>query len=150
MLKLFSKHGAIFRLTAILAWLFWFFHLLDVVVVERFQNEIIIFLILGCLATLIEGMALYPWYQRSCKGLGIEEHFENVSFLVVYLFFFVNVLKLFEISSIFLEVFLSVLFFLLLVTDLVLLRYHFRDKDPTPPAFYSKNLFLKGTNSRSA
>lgn len=143
MLKLFAKHGIVFRLIAVLAWFIWLFHLLEVVMLGSFRNETIAFLVFGCVATVIEALALYPWYQSSCRGFGIEEHFENVSFLVVYLFFAVNVFRLFDLYSFWLEVILSALFFLLLLTDLVLLRYHFRDRDRTPPAFYSKNLFLK-------
>lgn len=142
MLKHFLRQGVVFHLIALATWFVWIFNLLDVIVVGRFGFETMIYLVLGFLATLLEAMALYPWYGKSHRGFGIEEHFGHVAVAVIYLFLLTNLMRLTDVQILWLEVVFGALFFLVLLLNFVLLSYHFRDTDRTPPGFYSRNLHL--------
>ena len=134
----FFKHGFIYRLATITSLLLWLFNLLEVVILDHYFPQTVIFLVLGALAFLVIGFALYPWYGFKYKGLGIDEHFENVAVPVVYLFLLVNILTGLDMMVLWLQVILIILFLLIIGTNLVLLYHHVRDHDSSAPACYSK------------
>lgn len=142
MLKLFWRHGIFYRLLTGLAWLLWLVNLLDVVMLGRYEWNTQVFFVFGFLAVILEMMALIPWYRGGHRGSGIEEHFEHTAVPMIYLFLTGNVLRVIDLPVIGFEVTAAGFFLLFLAFNLVLLVYHFRDEDTTPPAWFSKNLFL--------
>lgn len=100
-------------------------------------------IILSALGVLLYVFAIIPWYGREYKGLGIEEHFVNILVPTTYLLLFHNTLVFSGWPSATLCIALSCLFLGLLATNSILLFYHLKDGDKTPPAYFAANLYLK-------
>lgn len=103
----------------------------------------ITFILLSILYGILVIFALIPWYGWKYKGLGIEDHFEKILVATTYLMFLINVLLFFGVEISFLNILFSVLFFALIILNGVLLSYHFRDNDPTPPGYFMTNKYLE-------
>lgn len=99
--------------------------------------------ILSALGVFIYVFAIIPWYGREYKGLGIEEHYVKILVPTTYLLLFHNALVFSGWPSATLCIALSCLFLGLLTTNSILLFYHLKDGDKTPPAYFAANLYLK-------
>lgn len=105
------------------------------------------FLILSVAEFLVAFFALFPWYRRPYRGLGIEEHFRKMLIFSLYPFLIANLLFYLWGPLLVLNLVLSFLLMILLVINFLLLSYHFRDPDQTPPAYFAANLYLKDKES---
>lgn len=101
------------------------------------------YVLLSILYGILVFFAFIPWYGLKYKGLGIEDHFEKILVATTYLMLLVNALLFFGLSISFLNILFSILFFALIILNGVLLSYHFKDKDPTPPGFFTTNKYLE-------
>lgn len=91
---------------------------------------------------IIIGFALFPWYSRKYKGLGIEDHFEKMLIPTTYLVLLDQILRLFFPAVLIWNIFLVSVFSFFITVNLILLFFHFRDHDKTPPAYFAAGLFL--------
>lgn len=103
----------------------------------------ITFITLSVLYGVLVIFALIPWYGWKHKGLGIEDHFEKILVATTYLMLLINTFLFFGLEVPFLNILFSILFFALIVLNGVLLSYHLKDKDPTPPGFFMTNKYLE-------
>lgn len=138
---IFNFNSGVFKLSGVLTFTLFFFNL-----VSLFHNVFspteISFLILGILASLIAFCALFPWYKRAYRGLGIEEHFRKIFTYSLYPFLIANLVFTLKGPGLVLNLILSGLMTFVLVINAILLSYHFRDPDKTPPAYFAANLYL--------
>lgn len=125
-----------FKIIFVLSIFLWGFNLYKL-------NLHIPFILLSVLYGILVVFALTPWYGWKHKGLGIEDHFEKILVATTYLMLLINALLFFGLEISFLNILFSVLFFVLIILNGVLLSYHFKDKDPTPPGFFTTNKYLE-------
>lgn len=120
----------------------WIYHFLGLDEVQNFPFTIS-FIISSLLATLLIACTLIPWYGNEHRGLGIEAHFRNILLPTTYLLFAQNLLMLGKIQLTSLNIIIGFIFMGLMFSNGVLLHYHFRDKDKTPPSYFASNTYLK-------
>ncbi|MDO8520113.1 MAG: hypothetical protein Q7T11_08135 [Deltaproteobacteria bacterium] len=90
-------------------------------------------------AFLLTLVRFLPWYSREDRGWGIEEHFQKIVVIVGYLLT-LNAALAWVWPGFWPFLLLTNLVFLFLnAVNTVLLTFHFRDKDNTPPAFLSRS-----------
>jgi len=102
----------------------------------------IAFLIHLGLAALLTLIRFWPWYKASDRGAGIEEHFEKTMVPVAYILVVTNVLFLIWNNCWPFLLFTHLVFTVILVVNMILLRFHFMDKDTIPPSYFQRNLHL--------
>ena len=101
------------------------------------------FLIYLFLASCLTFIRFYPWYKKSDRGAGIEEHFAKTLVPIAYLLPLTAILYTFWLSCSPVLLFSSVVFTVILSVNLLLLRFHFQDTDPLTPGYFSRNLYLQ-------
>lgn len=101
------------------------------------------FLIYSACNLMMLCFALIPWSGLAYKGLGVDDHFEKIAspFMIIWLLQGIFPLEA-PLSDIINGAF-SVLMGIFLIINFILLSYHFKDKDPTPPGYFGANLYLK-------
>lgn len=100
------------------------------------------FFILFCLLCLvITFIRFYPWYKQQDRGAGIEEHFEKTMVPTSYIMVVTNIIYHFWSSGWPFLLFASLLLLIIQSVNFILLTFHFRDKDPTPPSYFTRNLY---------
>lgn len=141
-MSLFNFNSLVFKLAATLTFTLWVINLVHWPrSAPSFTN--ISFLILSVAEVLLALFAHFPWYQRPYRGLGIEEHFGKMFAFGLIPFFIANLIFYVSGPSLVLNLVLSFLLLIVLIINLLLLSYHFRDPDKTPPAYFAANLYLK-------
>jgi hypothetical protein len=101
------------------------------------------FLVLSVAEVFVAFFAYFPWYQRPYRGLGIEEHFRKMFIFSLHPFLIANLIFYLWGPLFVLNLILILLLIFVLVVNSLLLSYHFRDPDKTPPAYFAANLYLK-------
>lgn len=88
---------------------------------------------------LIRFCAYWKWYKKFNKGndFGIGAHFQKMVVASSYILFVFGLFGLLAKSSILLYTGAAALLFVLHI-NVILLYFHFRDKDTTPPNFFSR------------
>lgn len=94
-------------------------------------------------ALIILFFALFPWYGIKFFGLGISEHFRNILIPCVYVLLIYVILARNGYQSLPANFVLGALLFVVMGINGILLFYHFKDKDSSPPAYFAANLYLK-------
>ena len=91
---------------------------------------------------------IIPWNGANpqYRGLGIEEHYQQALCIHMYLLAAHSILRLLFIPTLVLDVIGIVVGVVFLIAGLMLLSYHLKDKDNTPPAYFAAELYLKDNN----
>ncbi len=129
----FNRKGPLVLTLLAMGWLATVYHLLF----STRSFFFIVFCLLGFVITLIR---FYPWYKPEDRGSGIEEHFEKTMVPASYIIVVTNIVYHFWPSWPFL-LFSIVLLAVIQSVNFILLYFHFRDKDPTPPSYFTRNLY---------
>lgn len=79
-----------------------------------------------------------PWYSRADRGFGIEEHFQKTLVPTSYIMTATNIVFFFWKNCGPFLVFASLLITVILCINFILIYFHFKDKDPTPPSLFSR------------
>lgn len=101
------------------------------------------FLVLSAAGAFVAFFAHFPWYRGPYHGLGIEEHFRKMFVFSLYPFLIANLFFALWGPLLVLNLILILLLIFVLAINSLLLSYHFRDPDKTPPAYFAANLYLK-------
>lgn len=142
----FNRHGSVVITLNVIGWVLnlWHLYCLSAQWSERGLFTGVTFLIYIFFCFLITLARLIPWYPREHKGYGIELHFEKTLVPVGYIMVLTNVIYFFWNSC---WPFLLFIIFLLTViqsVNFILIYFHFKDKDPTPPSYFVRSLYKKG------
>lgn len=96
-----------------------------------------LYVLLCLVITLIR---FFPWNKQKDRGAGIEEHFEKTMVPASYIMVVTNGVYHFSPSWPFV-LFVCLLLMIIQSVNFILLTFHFRDKDPTPPSYFARNLY---------
>lgn len=100
-------------------------------------------IIVQSLAIALILFGLIPFYKPRYAGLGIEEHYGRILVVTTYPLLIQTGLSLAGWTSLVLNIVLGLVFVALLISNLILLVLHLRDKDKSPPAYFAADLYLK-------
>lgn len=100
------------------------------------------FLLYLFLSLLITVIRFKPWYKKEDRGAGIEEHFEKVLVPLSYIMVLTNLIYHYWQASWPFLLFVSFLFTVILSVNFILLYFHTKDHDSTPPSYFARNLYL--------
>lgn len=130
-----------FKLATLLTLLLWVINLTQGSYVARSVAGMS-FLILSAAEAFVAFFAHFPWYRGPYRGLGIEEHFRKMFAFSLYPFLVANLFFALWGPLLILNLILVLLLIFVLVINSLLLSYHFRDPDKTPPAYFAAGLYL--------
>jgi hypothetical protein len=88
-------------------------------------------------------MALIPWSGVRYAGRGVNVHFRLMFLIGSALTAPLLALSLMDRNIPILQILVSCLLLIFYLIGLTLLRYHFRDKDPLAPGFFSEGDYIK-------
>lgn len=94
---------------------------------------------------LILGFRFIPWYKKEDRGYGIEEHFFKSMVPAAYILVVTNGVYIFWAQSWPFLLFSVFLLSILLLVNFILIYFHFRDHDLTPPAYFARSLNKRGS-----
>lgn len=107
----------------------------------RGQATGIIYIAFLFLCGLITVIRFIPWYHRKDRGAGIEEHFEKTLVPTSYIMVVANSLYFFWMKAWPFLVFIFPLLLLIMIVNGILLYFHKRDKNTTPPSYFARSLY---------
>ena len=143
-LKLFfNRKGKIVLSLTVIGWTGNFLHLIALPWQWNDRGTLtdLFFLLYLFLAFLITAIRFKPWYQKEDRGAGIEEHFEKTLVPIAYILVFTNLIYHYWQASWPFLLFISLIFLIILSVNAILLYFHNRDKDQTPPSYFARNLY---------
>jgi hypothetical protein len=141
MTQLFSPKSISFRMIFILTLASWGW---NIMVIETASSSLFkfSFIALSVLACLILVIAMIPWYGLKYVGLGIEDHFDKMLIPTTYLLLISNLFYLLKLQISVFNLFTCLVLLVILAINAILLTYHFRDPDKTPPSYFGADLYL--------
>lgn len=101
------------------------------------------FLLVTFLALLITLCRFMPWYRPEDRGAGIEEHFEKTFVPTGYILVVTNLIYIFWKSPWLFLIFVFLLFSVIQSVNFILIYFHFKDHDPTPPSYFARSLYKR-------
>ena len=139
----FNRKGIVVVSLTVIGWIGNFFHFLGIFWQWHDRGAItgFFFLFYLFLAFLITVFRFKPWYKKEDRGAGIEEHLEKTLVPTSYMMVLTNVIYHYWQASWPLLFFMSLLFMVILSVNFILLYFHNRDTDPTPPSYFARSLY---------
>ncbi|MBX7147888.1 hypothetical protein K1X76_02280 [bacterium] len=141
----FNRHGNIVRiLSALGVFLFAYnlYHLKNEWA-ARGHLTVISYLVMLVLAIGIYFCNYFPWYSKSDRGWGIEEHFEKTIVPTGYILVLTNLAYCVWLNPWPLLWAVIFMFALILSVNFILIYFHFKDKSSDPPSLFVRNFHLK-------
>lgn len=102
-----------------------------------------LFIFFSFLAFVITLLRFIPWNGPNNRGYGIEEHFEKTIVPSSYILVITNTLHFLWIKGWPILLVASLMLIVIQGVNIILLYFHFKDYDLTPPSYFSRNLHLK-------
>lgn len=101
----------------------------------------ILFIIYIILCALITLTRFFPWYKPQDRGAGIEEHFEKTLVPTSYIMVVINAVFIFWKNAWPLVLAGMPLLLVIISVNFILIYFHRRDKNPTPPSYFARSLY---------
>lgn len=140
-LKFFFYHrGRVVRGLLLFTWLlnFWRMFSFSQEWVARGALTSWLFFIFLVLVSILMVVRFIPWNPAADRGFGVEDHFSKTMIAVAYMQLVMHVVySIFDRPWPFL-LFCIFLLGLIHMVNFILLYFHFRDPDPTPAAYFSR------------
>lgn len=142
----FNRHSGVVIILNVIGWVLNLWHLyhLSAQWGERGLFTGVTFLIYIFLCFLITLIRFIPWYPREHKGYGIELHFEKTLVPAGYTMVVTNIIYFLWRSCWPFLLFSILLFLIIQSVNCILIYFHTKDKDPTPPSYSVRSLYKKG------
>lgn len=137
----FNRKGRVVLGMTLLGWVLTLWNLFYSKTVHGPFTRTIFYLYVG-LALLVTLIRFIPWYAKKDRGAGIEEHFEKTLVPVAYILVLIGLIYPLWANSWPIILFMSLFFGLIVYASSILIFFHFQDKDPIAPSFFSRNLYL--------
>lgn len=140
---LWRTQSLLFKVIFLIMLVTWGFNLttLEIALTWSFGIQIALFV----LSVALILFAFIPWHGKRYAHLGLNDHYQKILVIATYLLLINNVIAITDFSTHGFSIFLIALFVLAIAINFVLLLYHFKDKDKTPPAYFAANLYLKNS-----
>ncbi len=136
----FDGRGFVVRGLNALGWLLTIYNVWTVVHFPRglvTQGSFYSFVSLAFLVALIN---FYPWYGHKDRGHGIENHFSKTLIPLGYILVVANLVFFLWNQAWPFLIFCSLLLVVILAVNIILIIYHFQDKDLTPPSYFIRRM----------
>lgn len=139
----FNRKGGVVTSLTIIGWLAasWHLYHLPAEWASRGALTGTLYLAFLSLCFFITLTRLIPWYASKDRGAGIEEHFEKTLVPTSYIMVITNLLYFLWKSCWPFLLFTLPLLLLIIGVNLILLYFHSRDKDPTPPSYFARSIY---------
>lgn len=136
----FNRQGIVVRRVLLLGWILTVFEIFRLVQGRAVSSKgsLIAYGVFIALALAITLTRLIPWYVAADRGHGIEEHFQKTLVPVAYLLVIVNAFMIAGITPWPLLILGGLFFIAVQSVNGILIYLHKRDKDTTPPSFFSR------------
>ncbi len=140
----FNRKGSVVLSLTILGWILnlWALICLPGEMILRGKLTTCLFILYLCLCFLVTFIRFYPWYPTKDRGAALEEHFEKTLVPTAYIMVVVHLFWFLTLKPWPFLIFVCLLFLPILAVNAILLTFHFQDQDPTPPAYFSRSLYL--------
>lgn len=100
----------------------------------------ILYIVFVFLCLLINFFRFKPWYSKKDRGYGIEEHFEKTLVPTAYILVCFNLLYFVWDKAWPILLFAVLLFIIILHVNFILIYFHYKDRDSTPPSYFVRSL----------
>lgn len=129
----FNRRGAVVWGLLVSGWVFLILNLLKIET-QSPTSHFFLWLLVGQ-AFLITSTRFFPWYAKADRGYGIEEHFEKTMVPLAYILSLGGIV-FWAVPNWGILVFSNVLLIPIWVVNFILIHFHYRDHDQTPPSFF--------------